>query len=118
MAIMKQDTTRRQVLLGAAAAVATAALPVRGAADAKAALFNGLLTQQMPMAPDLIGQRLWSLADPGILVSGCGAACDCCHYMRVDCAFGVHVRKIGERFFVCGRENFFIGGDEKILKRG
>jgi hypothetical protein len=91
-------------------------MPVRSAADVKAALFDGLLTQQMPMAPDLIGQTWWSLADPGIRVDGCGAACDCCWYARVDCAFGVHVRKIGDRFFVCGRENFFLEGEELILR--
>jgi hypothetical protein len=97
---MKQ-LSRREVIAGAATSIAAAALPVRTRASA---------------AADLIGQVWWRLADPGILVSGCGAACECCWYMRVDCAFGVHVRKIGDRFFVCGRENFFLEGDEKILR--
>jgi len=97
---MSQDTTRRQVLLGTAALVASAAMPVRTSAS----------------AADLIGQTWSSLGYPGILVSGCGAACDCCWLMRVDCAFGIHVRKIGDKFFVCGRKNFFLEGEELILR--
>ena len=46
--------------------MATAALPLRtAAADAKAALFDGLLTQQLPIAPD---PDWWDEADTAAFV--------------------------------------------------
>ena len=97
---MNNELSRRDVLSGAAAVVAASVLPGAHRVDDGGAGW-----------PAVVNWRA-----RGVLVSGCGAACDCCHYMRVDCALGFHVRKIGDRFFVCGRENFFLEGEELILR--
>jgi hypothetical protein len=36
----------------------------------------------------------------GIFVAGCGRSWDCSAYLRVECASGVWVRKLGDRFLV------------------
>jgi hypothetical protein len=52
----------------------------------------------------------------GVRVSGCGAACDCCWYMRVDCAWGRHVRKLGDKYLVYDLDNNVIGEAEPGFK--
>ena len=65
---MSNELSQRDVLSGAPAVVAAAALPVRTGTVDKAALFGGLLKQQWPMAPELgievLGLR-WLRGKPG-----------------------------------------------------
>ena len=98
---MSTEQTRRDVLLGAAATVAAAALfPCAAWRTRRLSLFGGLLKQQLPMAPDL---------DLGIRVSGCGAACDCEWYFRVECPFWKHVWKVGNKSFIVDMDRNVVG---------
>jgi hypothetical protein len=97
---MKNNPSRRGVLAGATSLAASAALPA------------------LPVvAPD----DWWLRADEvgfaeafrdGIDVEGCGDACDCCWWIRVECAVlsNRQVRKVGDRFLVYqSREDRVIG---------
>jgi hypothetical protein len=48
----------------------------------------------------------------GIFVAGCGCSCGCSAYLRVECASGVWVRKLGDRFLVYDLDNRVIGKAE------
>ena len=41
--------------------------------------------------------------------SGCGAACDCCWYLRCECAFGRHIEWHGGRFMIIDHDGVVIG---------
>jgi hypothetical protein len=57
---MSENPSRRDVLIGAASVAVGAALPISAVAvNAREALFDGLLKQQLPMAPDPAPPMLW-----------------------------------------------------------
>jgi hypothetical protein len=90
------QSTRREILGGVAVVAAAAVLPVLPSA----ALVKEALAPAVAHAPH----------DFGIFVLGCGAACDCCWYLRVDCIWsGRTVRKVGDKFIVYGRDDVVIG---------
>ena len=86
---MSAKPNRPEGLTGAADVAAGSALP---AASDDAA--------DLPVQPPA---AVADVADPleGVRFSGCGAACDCCWWIRVGCAMGTHVEKLGGRYLVC-----------------
>ena len=91
---LENRPTRREALTGAAALIA-AALPVAPSHLSAAVL------QHLPIASDPV--------DLGIFVPGCGSACECCWYLRSECAWGRMVRKLGDKFIIYDHDNNVIG---------